>query len=79
LESNPRRMAWEVLGDSIQSKMVKIAKMVITALHAARVQVQHEHRTVADLIESVNEQEYWDVLRYAHDDIEEAEVIDEAP
>ncbi len=28
LESNPRRMAWEVLGDSIQSKMVKVAKMV---------------------------------------------------
>jgi hypothetical protein len=51
----------------------------ITGLHVARVQVQHEHRTVADLIRSVNEQEYWDVLRYADDDIEEAEVIDEAP
>ncbi len=48
-------------------------------MHVARVQVQHEHRTVADLIRSVNEQEYWDVLRYTHDDIEEAEVIDEAP
>jgi hypothetical protein len=51
----------------------------ITGLHVARVQVQHEHRTGADPIKSVNEQEYWDVLRYAHDDTEEAEVIDEVP
>jgi hypothetical protein len=31
LESNPRRMAWEILDDGIQSKMVKIAKMVTVA------------------------------------------------
>jgi hypothetical protein len=35
------------------------------------VQVQHEHRTVADLIKSANEQGYWDVINT--EDVEEAE------
>jgi hypothetical protein len=34
----------------------------ITGLHVARVQVQHEHRTVADLIKSASEQGYLDVI-----------------
>lgn len=40
-------------------------------LHVARVQVQHEHRTIADLITSVNEHGYWGVINA--EDVENAD------
>ncbi len=44
----------------------------ITGLHVARVQVQHEHRTVSDMITSLNEEGWPDIA-----DIVDAEVVDE--
>jgi hypothetical protein len=43
----------------------------ITGLHVTQMQIAHEHRTVADIITSVNEQGYWDVIN--GEGIEEAD------
>jgi hypothetical protein len=45
----------------------------ITGLHVARVQVQHEHRTVADLITSASEEGYWDIINGDNENVEVAE------
>lgn len=47
----------------------------ITGLHVARVQVQHEHRTVSDMITSLNEEGWPDVVDVV--DIEEADIVEE--
>jgi hypothetical protein len=40
-------------------------------LHVSQIQVQHEHRTIADLITSAVQEGYWDVI--SGEDIEEGE------
>ena len=43
----------------------------ITGLYVAKVQVQHEHRTVKDMIMSLNEEGYFDLINGA--EVEEAD------
>jgi hypothetical protein len=63
----------------LRHHIVQCVKVIdrITGLHVSKIQVQHEHRTVADLIKSAYEQGYLDVSNGEHIEEAEYEVVGE--
>ena len=46
-------------------------------MHVSQIQVQHEHRTVADLITGAVQEGYWDVISGEDIEVAEYEIVEE--